>query len=80
MGRNEHRIARNHHIFPFFGVIAIVDVVNYVRMTVDAGYGLFVQRFLKYHMNQMIRKCGFETKQELVAAAIESTVITSMGE
>ena len=46
MGRNEHRIARNHHNLPFFGVIAIVGVVNYVRMTVDAGYGLFVQRFL----------------------------------
>lgn len=35
---------------------------------------------VKYHMNQMIQKCGFRTKQELIAAAIESTVITAMGE
>lgn len=34
---------------------------------------------VKYHMNQMIQKCGFRTKQELIAAAIESTVITAMG-
>ena len=47
MGRNEHRIARNHYILPFFGVIVIVNAVNYMRMTVDAGYGLFVQRFLR---------------------------------
>ena len=45
------------------------------------GKKLFIEEAtVKYHMNQMIRKCGFETKQELVAAAIESTVITSMGE
>lgn len=31
-------------------------------------------------MNQMIRKCGFQSKQELIAAAIESTVITSAAE
>lgn len=37
------------------------------------------ERTVKYHMNQMIQKCGFQTKQELIAAAIESTVITAMG-
>ena len=31
-------------------------------------------------MNQMIRKRGFQSKQEMVAAAIEITVITSMAE
>ena len=31
-------------------------------------------------MNQMIQKCGFRTKQELIAAAIESTVITALGD
>ena len=44
------------------------------------GKKLFIEEAtVKYHMNQMIRKCGFKTKQELVAAAIESTVITSQG-
>lgn len=37
------------------------------------------ERTVKYHMNQMIQKCGFQTKQELIAAAIDSTVITAMG-
>ena len=55
MGRNEHRIARNHHILPFFGVIVIVNAVNYMRMTVDAGYGLFVQRFLSYSFGGVYR-------------------------
>ena len=42
---------------------------------------LFIeQTTVKYHMNQMIQKCGFQTKQELIAAAIESTVITAMGD
>ena len=31
-------------------------------------------------MKEMIQKCGFQSKQELIAAAIESTVITSMAE
>ena len=45
------------------------------------GKKLFIEeRTVKYHMNQMIQKCGFRTKQELVSAAIESTVITSMGD
>lgn len=38
------------------------------------------ERTIKYHMNQMIVKCGFQTKQELIAAAIESTVITTMSD
>ena len=42
---------------------------------------LFIeQATVKYHMKEMIQKCGFQSKQELVAAAIESTVITSMPE
>lgn len=45
------------------------------------GKKLFIEEAtVKYHMNQMIQKCGFRTKQELVAAAIESTVITSLGD
>lgn len=45
------------------------------------GKKLFIeQTTVKYHMNQMIQKCGFQSKQELIAAAIESTVITSMAE
>ena len=45
------------------------------------GKKLFLEEAtVKYHMNQMIQKCGFKTKQELVAAAIESTVITAMGD
>ena len=45
------------------------------------GKMLFVEEAtVKYHMSQMIQKCGFRTKQELVAAAIESTVITSAGD
>ncbi len=45
------------------------------------GKKLFIeQATVKYHMNQMIQKCGFQSKQELIAAAIESTVITSMAE
>lgn len=45
------------------------------------GRKLFIEEAtVKYHMNRMIQKCGFKTKQELVAAAIESTVITSMGD
>ena len=45
------------------------------------GKKLFLEETtVKYHMNQMIQKCGFKTKQELVAAAIESTVITAMGD
>lgn len=45
------------------------------------GKRLFIeQATVKYHMNQMIQKCGFQSKQELIAAAIESTVITSMAE
>lgn len=44
------------------------------------GKKLFLEETtVKYHMNQMIQKCGFKTKQELIAAAIESTVITAMG-
>ena len=44
------------------------------------GKQLFLEEAtVKYHMNQMIQKCGFRTKQELIAAAIESTVITAMG-
>ena len=42
---------------------------------------LFIeQTTVKYHMKEMIQKCGFETKQQLIAAAIESTVITAMEE
>ena len=55
----------------------------YIRGNSYAAIGrkLFIeQATVKYHMNQMIRKCGFRSKQELVAAAIESTVITSMAE
>lgn len=33
---------------------------------------------VKYHMNQMIKKCGFKSKQQLIAAAIDSTIITTM--
>lgn len=45
------------------------------------GKKLFIEQpTVKYHMNQMIRKCGFQSKQELIAAAIESTVITSVAE
>lgn len=33
---------------------------------------------VKYHMGQMIQKCGFQTKQQLVAAAIDSTLITNI--
>lgn len=45
------------------------------------GKKLFIEEAtVKYHMNQMIQKCGFRTKQELIAAAIESTVITAMGD
>lgn len=44
------------------------------------GKQLFLEEAtVKYHMNQMIQKCGFRTKQELIAAAIESTVITALG-
>ncbi|MDD6188604.1 MAG: response regulator transcription factor [Clostridiales bacterium] len=44
------------------------------------GKKLFLEEAtVKYHMNQMIQKCGFRTKQELIAAAIESTAITAMG-
>lgn len=44
------------------------------------GKQLFLEEAtVKYHMNQMIQKCGFRTKQELIAAAIESTAITAMG-
>ena len=44
------------------------------------GKKLFLEETtVKYHMNQMIQKCGFRTKQELIAAAIESTAITAMG-
>lgn len=55
----------------------------YIRGNSYAAIGkkLFIEEpTVKYHMNQMIRKCGFKTKQELIAAAIESTVITSMGD
>lgn len=55
----------------------------YIRGNSYAAIGrkLFIeQATVKYHMNQIIRKCGFRSKQELVAAAIESTVITSMAE
>ena len=55
----------------------------YIRGNSYAVIGkiLFIeQTTVKYHMNQMIRKCGFKNKQELIAAAIESTVITSMGD
>ena len=45
------------------------------------GHKLFIEEVtVKYHMNQMIQKCGFRTKQELIAAAIESTVITALGD
>ena len=45
------------------------------------GRKLFIEEVtVKYHMNQMIQKCGFRTKQELIAAAIESTVITALGD
>lgn len=44
------------------------------------GKQLFLEEAtVKYHMKEMIKKCGFNTKQELIAAAIESTVITAMG-
>ena len=33
---------------------------------------------VKYHMEQMVRKCGFKNKQQLIAAAIESTIITTL--
>ncbi len=33
---------------------------------------------VKYHMGQMLQKCGFQTKQQLVAAAIDSTLITNI--
>ena len=49
---------------PFFGVIAIVGVVNYVRMTVDAGYGLFVQRFLNITPNAVNKRLA-RAKQKL---------------
>ena len=55
----------------------------YIRGNSYAAIGrkLFLEEAtVKYHMNQMIQKCGFKTKQELVAAAIESTVITAMGD
>lgn len=45
------------------------------------GRKLFLEEVtVKYHMNRMIQKCGFKTKQELVAAAIASTVITPQGD
>ena len=45
------------------------------------GKKLFIEQVtVKYHMNRMIQKCGFGSKQELIAAAIESTGITSMVE
>ncbi len=45
------------------------------------GRALFIEeRTVKYHMNQMIQKCGFSSKQQLIAAAIDSTVIAPLEE
>lgn len=33
---------------------------------------------VKYHMTQMIRKCGFSTKQQLIAAAIKSKIVAQL--
>lgn len=55
----------------------------YIRGNSYAAIGrkLYIEEAtVKYHMNQMIQKCGFRTKQELIAAAIESTVITPQGD
>lgn len=55
----------------------------YIRGNSYAAIGkkLFIEEpTVKYHMNQMIKKCGFNTKQELIAAAIESTAITTFGD
>ena len=40
---------------------------------------LFIEECtVKYHMNQMIRKCGFSSKQQLIAAAIDSTIVAQL--
>lgn len=42
---------------------------------------LFIEEAtVKYHMNQMIKKCGFQSKQQLIAAAIKSTIVTQLDE
>lgn len=43
------------------------------------GRALFLQeRTVKYHMDQMIQKCGFQSKQQLIAAAIDSTIVAAL--
>lgn len=43
------------------------------------GKTLYIEETtVKYHMNQMIKKCGFKSKQQLIAAAIDSTIITTI--
>ena len=43
------------------------------------GKTLYIEETtVKYHMNQMIKKCGFKSKQQLIAAAIDSTIITTV--
>lgn len=43
------------------------------------GKMLYIEKTtVKYHMNPMIKKCGFKSKQQLIAAAIDSTIITTM--
>lgn len=35
---------------------------------------------VRYHMIQMIQKCGFSSKQQLIAAAIDSTIVAALDE
>lgn len=45
------------------------------------GKKLFIEEAtVKYHMNQMIKKCGFASKQQLIAAAIDSTIVAQLEE
>ncbi len=42
---------------------------------------LFIEeRTVKYHMKQMMVKCGFHSKQQLIAAAIESKLVVNLEE
>ena len=45
------------------------------------GKKLFIEEVtVNYHMNRMIKKCGFTSKQQLIAAAIDSTIVASLDE
>ena len=55
----------------------------YIRGYAYAAIGkkLFIEeRTVKYHMKQMMVKCGFHSKQQLIAAAIESKLVVNLEE